>query len=80
MFYHTQGDELRKAGAAVIIFAKSKYLLLVTMGTMVYVDLAIFFTEIPAFLALYLSGKFILLMSYMAEKGEYIKEEVDLTI
>ena len=80
LFYHTQGDELRKAGATIIIFAKSKYLLFCTMGTMVYIDLAILFTEIPAFLALYLLGKVILLMSHMAEKGEYIKEEIDLTI
>lgn len=80
MFYHTQANQFRRAGATIIIFAKAKYLLFITMGGVLYFDLKIFFTEIPAFLTVYLIGKFILLMSHMAKKGEYIQEENELTI
>lgn len=80
MFYSTQGHEFCKAGAAIIIFAKCRYLLFCTMGSTVYFDLTIFFRELPSFLAIYLVGKLILLMSYMAEKGEFIQEENELTI
>ncbi|MDV6167548.1 DUF2975 domain-containing protein [Flavobacterium sp. DG1-102-2] len=80
MFYHTQGNQFRRAGSTFIIFAKVKYVLFVATGTLLYFDVKIFFTEIPAFLALYLIGKLILVMSHMAEKGEFIKEENELTI
>lgn len=79
LFYSTQGNELRKAGGTVIIFAKAQYLLFCTMAVL-YFDLTIFFRELPEFLAVYLLGKFILLLSHMAEKGEYIQQENELTI
>jgi len=80
MFYSTQGEDFRKAGSAIIIFAKLKYLLFCTMGGVVYFQITIFFTELLPFLGVYLIGKLILLMSYMAEKGEFIQEENELTI
>ena len=80
MFYEEQGTQLRKTGATIIIFAKLQYLLFCTMGGMFYFDLTQFFKQLPEFLALYLIGKLILLYSYMAEKGEFIREENDLTV
>lgn len=80
MFYSTQGEDFRKAGSAIIIFAKLKYLLFCSMGAIAYFQITIFFTELLPFLGVYLIGKLILLMSYMAEKGEFIKEENELTI
>ena len=80
MFYNEQGVQLRKAGATIIIFAKVKYVLFCFTGIMSYLDITTFFKQIPAFLTLYLVGKLILIMSYIAEKGEFIKEENELTI
>lgn len=80
MFYSTQGEDFKKAGAAIIIFAKLKYLLVCAMGLVVYFELDVLFTQLLPFLGIYLIGKLILLMSYMAEKGEFIKEENELTI
>jgi len=80
MFEPGQDESFRKAAATVVIFAKSKYLLFVTMGSLLYFDLTIFFREIPSFLAVYLIGKFIYLISGMAEKGTFIQEENQLTI
>ncbi|AWH84627.1 hypothetical protein HYN59_05615 [Flavobacterium album] len=80
MFEPGQDEAFRKAAATIIIFAKSKYLLFCTMGSMLYFDLTIFFREIPSFLAVYLIGKFIYLVSGMAERGAFIQEENQLTI
>ncbi|MGQ2983463.1 hypothetical protein [Flavobacterium sp.] len=80
MFEPGQDESFRKAAATVVIFAKSKYLLFCTMGSLLYFDLTIFFREIPSFLAVYLIGKFIYLISGMAEKGTFIQEENQLTI
>ena len=80
MFYNTQGEDFRKAGSAIIIFAKLKYLLFCAMGALAYFQFTIFFTELLPFIGVYLIGKLILLMSYMAEKGEFIQEENELTI
>jgi|GEM_PF-1937030 len=80
MFYNEQGIQFKKAGATIIIFAKLKYLLFCLVGILSYLDIITFFREIPEFLAIYLIGKFILIMSHMAEKGEFIKEENELTI
>ena len=80
MFYNEQSIQFRKVGITVIIFAKLKYLLFCFTGIMSYLDISTFFKQIPAFLILYLIGKLIFIMSYMAEKGEFIKEENELTI
>jgi len=80
IFYHTQGNQFRKVGATVIIFAKVKYILFCFIGILSYFDISQFFKQIPMLLSLYLIGKLILIMSYMAERGEFIKEENDLTV
>ena len=80
IFGEGQVVAFRKTASTVIIFAKSKYLLFCTMGSLLYFDLTIFFREIPSFLAVYLIGKFMYLMSGMAEKGTFIQEENELTI
>ncbi len=80
IFEPGQDEAFRKAAATVVIFAKSKYLLFCTMGSLLYFDLTIFFRQLPSFLAVYLIGKFIYLMSGMAEKGTFIQEENELTI
>lgn len=80
MFYNEQGIQLRKAGATIIIFAKLKYVLFCLTGILSYLDISTFFKQLPALLILYLAGKLILIMSYIAEKGEFIKEENELTI
>jgi len=80
MFYNEQGTQLKKVGATVIIFAKVKYLLFCFTGVMSFLDISTFVKQIPELLAVYLIGKFILIMSHMAETGEFIKEENELTI
>ena len=80
LFYNEQGEEFRKVGATIIIFAKLKYILFCFTGIMSFGDITVFIKEIPAFLILYLFGKFILIMSYITERGELIKEENELTI
>jgi len=80
IFESGQDAAFRKAAATVVIFAKSKYLLFCTMGSMLYFDLTIFFREIPSFIAVYLIGKFIYLIAGMTEKGVFIREENELTI
>ncbi|WP_294820776.1 hypothetical protein [uncultured Flavobacterium sp.] len=80
IFEEGQDKAFRNAAASVIIFAKSKYLLFCTMGSLLYFDLTIFFREIPSFLAIYLIGKFMYLISGIAEKGAFIRQENELTI
>lgn len=80
MFYNDQGEDFRKAGASIIIFAKTKYLLYCCIGTVVFFDITMFFKQILPFLGVYLAGKLFYLMAYMAEKGEFIQEENELTI
>ena len=80
MFYNEQSEDFRKAGAAVIIFAKAKYLLFSSVGLLLYFDIPVFFKQMLPFLGVYLTGKLLLVMAYMAEKGEFIQEENELTI
>ena len=80
IFYTEQGVQFRKVGGTIIIFAKIKYLLFCFTGIIVYFDVSTFAKQLPELLTLYLIGKLILIMSYMAEKGEFIKEENDLTV
>lgn len=80
MFYYEQGIGFRRVGGSIIIFAKVKYCLFCLVGILSYLDISQFFRQIPQLLLLYLVGKLILIMSYMAEKGEFIKEENELTI
>ena len=80
IFYNEQGNQLRKVGGTIIIFAKIKYVLFCFVGIVSFADISTFITQIPGFLALYLIGKLILIMSFIAEKGEFIQEENELTI
>ncbi|KGO91137.1 DUF2975 domain-containing protein [Flavobacterium subsaxonicum] len=80
VFYERQSAEFKSAGSGIIIFAKCQYLLFCTLGTLVYANIAIFLTELPWFFALYLIGKFVLLLHYMAQKGEFLREENELTV
>ncbi|PZR23835.1 MAG: hypothetical protein DI539_02350 [Flavobacterium psychrophilum] len=79
MFYHNQGVAFRKAGSTFIIFAKSRYILFCTTAVL-YFDITIFIRQLPSFLLLYLLGKLILLLAHITQKGEFIKEENELTI
>lgn len=80
VFYQDQANEFKKAGANIIIFAKVKYLLFCTMGVLAYFDLTVFITQVPSFITIYLIGKLFLVINYVIQKGEIIKEENDLTI
>lgn len=80
MFYSTQGNDFRKAGANIILFAKAKYVLFALMGWGFYGDPSVLYRQIPSFLAIYLIGKLILLISSMAEKGGFVQQENELTI
>lgn len=80
VFYTDQGLELKKAANGIIIFGKCKYLLFCLMGILAFFDISTFFRRLPELLAVYLIGKFILIMSHIAERGEFIKEENDLTV
>lgn len=80
VFYTKQAAEFRAIGAGIIIFAKSRYLLFCTMGAVVYFDLSVFYKQLIPFLAIYLIGKIFLVLSYVSETGEVLKEEHDLTV
>lgn len=80
VFYDKQAAEFRRAGSGIIIFAKCKYLLVCIFGVYFFRGLFIFITEIPMFLVVYLLGKLVLVLHYLAEKGTFLKEETDLTI
>lgn len=80
IFYDKQAAEFKRAGGGIIIFAKCKYLLVCIFGVYFFRGLFIFITEIPMFLVVYLLGKLVLALHYLAEKGTFLKEETDLTI
>lgn len=80
VFYNKQATEFRRAGGGIIIFAKCKYLLFCIVGVYFFRGLTIFIKEIPMFLVVYLLGKLVLVLYYLAEKGTFLKEETDLTI
>ena len=80
VFYDRQALELRRAGGGIIIFAKSNYLLHCAFGAICFRDITSFLSEIPLFLGLYLGGKLILVLYYMAKKGTVLREETELTI
>jgi hypothetical protein len=80
VFYDRQAMHFKQAGAGIIIFAKCNYLLHCAFGAICFRDITSFLSEIPLFLGLYLGGKVILVLYYMAEKGTVLREETDLTI
>jgi len=80
IFYPKQAREFKRAGGGIIIFAKCKYLLFCSFGALPFHDIGIFLKEIAPFLVVYLLGKFVLVLYYLAEKGEYLREENDLTV
>jgi len=80
VFYPKQSKEFKAAGNGIIIFAKCKYLLFCSFGALPFHDFGIFFKEVAPFLVVYLLGKLILVLYYLAEKGEYLREETDLTV
>ncbi len=80
IFYKKQADEFKRAGGGIIIFAKVKYLLFCIVGVCFFRGLFVFIKEIPMFLVVYLLGKLVLVLYYLAEKGTFLKEETDLTI
>lgn len=80
VFYDQQATQLKRAGAGIIIFAKCFYLLHCAFGAICFRDITSFISQVPFFLGLYLGGKVILVLYYMAEKGTVLREETDLTI
>ncbi|KAF2518872.1 DUF2975 domain-containing protein [Flavobacterium salilacus subsp. salilacus] len=80
IFYDKQAVAFKKAGEGIIIFAKCKYLLVCVFGVFFFRSLSVFIKEIPMFLVVYLLGKLVLVLYYLAEKGTFLKEETDLTI
>jgi|SRR5690606_21940794 len=80
MFYNDQGEDFKKAGTAVITFAKAKFVLYSCTALVLHFDVPFLFKQILPFLGLYLTGKLLYIMAYMAEKGEFIQEENELTI
>jgi hypothetical protein len=80
IFYEKQATEFKRAGAGLIIFAKCNYLIYCGFGALCFRSLQSFMTEIPQFLLIYLAGKLVLVLYYLAEKGTFLKEEAELTI
>lgn len=80
VFYSKQSAEFKRGGAGLIIFAKCKYLLVCGFGAICFRDLTSFLSEIPMFLLVYLTGKLVLVLYFMAEKGEHLREETELTV
>lgn len=80
VFEDNQAGKLRRAGSGIIIFAKLKYLLLCAFGSLAMWDVIIFFRQLLPYLALYITGKFILVIADMAKRGETLLEETELTI
>lgn len=80
VFEDNQAAKLHRAGSGLIIFAKLKYLLFCAFGSLAMWDVVIFFRQLLPFLALYITGKFILVIADMAQRGEMLLEETELTI
>jgi len=80
VFYPRQSKEFKAAGGGIIIFAKCKYVLFCSFGALPFHDTGTIFKEVAPFLVVYLLGKLILVLYYLAEKGEYLREETDLTV
>lgn len=80
VFEDNQANKLRRAGSGLIIFAKLKYLMLCAFGSLAMWDVIIFFRQLLPFLALYITGKFILVIADMTLRGEMLLEETELTI
>lgn len=80
VFYEKQSAQFKSSGSGIIIFAKCKYLLFCAFGAIFFSNISIFIAEALPFITMYLIGKFILVLYYMAEKGEYLREENELTI
>jgi len=80
IFYEKQAIEFKRAGGGLIIFAKCNYFINCGFGAVFFMSVHGFLTEIPQFLFIYLAGKLVLVLYYLAEKGTFLKEEADLTI
>ena len=80
IFEHDQAEGFRRAGRGLIIFAKLEYLLICGFGSVALFDLVTYFTQFVPFMALYIIGKFILILAEMLKRGELLREETELTI
>lgn len=80
VFETNQAEGFRKTGRGIIIFAKLKYLLICGFGSLAMFDLSTFFYQALPYLALYIVGKFILILAEMLKRGEMLREETELTI
>ncbi|WP_116790220.1 hypothetical protein [Flavobacterium psychrotrophum] len=80
VFETNQAESFRKTGSGIIIFAKLKYLLICGFGSIGMLDIRTFFNQALPYLALYITGKFILILAEMLKRGEMLREETELTI
>ncbi len=79
-FQENQSDGFRKVASGIIIFAKLRYLLFVSVGPIFFMDILVFFTEIIPYITLYILGKFLHVIADMTKKGEILLEENELTV
>lgn len=79
-FSHGTSDRLYKAGIAIIRFAFLKYALFGIFGALCLSDIFSLFSEFVPLIVFSLCGKFILIIAGMAEQGEILLEETELTI
>lgn len=79
-FQKNQSDGFRAVASGIIIFAKLRYLLFVSVGPIFFMDIFVFFTEIIPYITLYILGKFLHVIADMTKKGEILLEENELTV
>ncbi|WP_294733902.1 DUF2975 domain-containing protein [uncultured Flavobacterium sp.] len=79
-FYQDQSKGFKKSGSSIIIYGKSKFLLFLIFWAFFFYNPFVFVGGLVSYLTIYIIGKFLLVLSVMIEKGEVLKQEVDLTV
>lgn len=79
-FSHGTSYGLYKSGAGLMRFAFLKYALFGIFGAFYLSDIFCLFSEFIPLIIFFLCGKFILIIAGMAEQGEILLEETELTI
>ncbi len=80
IFTDKQTREFRKGGNGLIVYALAKYAISCLYGILEFNSPLVIIKAFMPFLIVYLLGRVALIISHMTEKGEYLKNENDLTI
>ncbi|WBL22630.1 DUF2975 domain-containing protein [Zunongwangia sp. HRR-M8] len=80
LFYPYQAKEIRKISSTIIGYAKLKFLIILCCGAFFLMAPFNILGFIPSFIILYILGKVMILLGKVVAKGEFIKQENELTI